>query len=351
MLTPRRFMCATALAAVACPLTALASPWTLPRGTVAFTGTFGYQTATQEFFDQGTPRNFPLRGRYVGTSFNLGVRASFIEGLEFELSVPIRQVTYTGDPVILLDRPMGSTQSELDYYQRNIINLSRAASGLGDLNLSARYRLLQQPFALAAELRIKAPTGYAPPQGTFGDRPSTNAEFLSDVRRWVTPENVRDDVTLGDGQLDTSIGLLFGYAFRTRTFVRVDGAYNIRFGGAGHQVLTALRAGQGIGERLLIYAWAQLAYTVTQGRVIGVSVAADNPDLPADQYVGANNLLLRELRLERDALDVGGGIIVRLTTEVELNLGYARTLWGRNTAAVDSLNLGLGVRTRFMQGS
>lgn len=351
MRLPRAFVFTAALAAHLVPLTAAASPWTLPRGTVAFTGTFGYQTASQEFFDAGTPRNFPLRGRYVGTAFNLGVRAAFIDGLEFELSVPIRQVTYTSDPVIILDRPMGSTVSEIDYYQRNIINLSRAASGLGDLNLSARYRLVQQPFALAAELRIKAPTGYASPQGTFGDRPQTNAEFLSDVRRWVTPENVRDDVTLGDGQLDTSLGLLFGYAFRTRTFIRADGAYNLRFGGAGHQVLAALRAGQGIGDRLLIYAWAQLAYTVTQGRVVGVSVAAENPDVPADQYLGATNLLLRELRLERDSLDVGGGLIVRLTSEVELNLGYSRTLWGRNTAAVDSLSLGLGVRTRFMPGS
>ncbi len=340
-----------ALAALVCTPSALASPWTLPRGTIALTGTFGYQSASQEFFENGTPRSFPLRGRYVGTAFNLGVRAAFIDGLEFELSVPIRQVTYTSDPVVLLDRPMGSTEPEIDYYQRNVLNLSRAASGLGDLNLAARYRLLQQPFALAAELRIKAPTGYSAPQGTFGDRPSSNAEFLADVRRWVTPENVRDDVTLGDGQLDASLGLLFGYAFRTRTFVRVDGAYNLRLGGAGHQVLTALRAGQGIGDRLLVYAWAQLAYTVTQGRVIGVSVAAADPNVPAADYMGANNLLLRELRLERDSFDIGGGLIVRLTQEVELNLGYSRTLWGRNTAAVDSLSLGLGVRTRFMPGS
>jgi len=42
---------------------------------------------------------------------------------------------------------------------------------------------------------------------------------------------------------------------------------------------------------------------------------------------------------------------VRLTRELEINLGYARTVWGRNTAAVDSLSLGLGVRTQFMPGS
>jgi hypothetical protein len=347
----RALACLTVCAASLCARTASASPWTLPRGTVALSGTFGYQSATQEFFEHGAPRNFPLRGRYLGTSFHLGVRVAFLDGLELELGVPIRQVTYTGDPVLLLPRPDGSTESEIDYYQRNVINLSRATSGIGDINLAARYRLVQRPFALAIETRIKAPTGYAGPQGTFGDRPTTTAEFLSDVRRWITPENVRDDVTLGDGQLDASLGLLFGYAFRTRTFVRVDAAYNARLGGAGHQVLGAIRAGQGITDRLLIYAWAQLAYTVTQGRVIGVSVAATNPDVPAADYVGASNLLLREVRLERDALDIGGGFIVRLTRELEINLGYARTVWGRNTAAVDSLSLGLGVRTQFMPGS
>ncbi len=347
----RALACWIGCAAALCGRGAWASPWTLPRGTIAFTGTFSYQTASQEFFEGGTPRNFPLRGRYTGTSFNLGVRAAFIDGLELEVSVPIRQVTYTSDPVLLLERPAGSTEREIDYYQRNVIDLSRATSGLGDLNLSARYRLLQQPFAMAAELRIKAPTGYAGPQGTFGDRPQTSAEFLSDVRRWVTPDNVRDDVTLGDGQLDASLGLLVGYAFRTRTFVRAGAAYNLRLGGAGHQVLGALSVGQSIGDRVLLYAWSQIAYTVTQGRLIGVSVAAINPDLPAADYLGANNLLLRELRLERDSLDVGGGVIVRLTREVEMNLGYSRTVWGRNTAATDSLSLGLGVRTQFMSGS
>ena len=38
--------------------------------------------------------------------------------------------------------------------------------------------------------------------------------------------------------------------------------------------------------------------------------------------------------------------LLRVTREVELNLGYARTVWGRNTAAVNSLTLSLGVRTQ-----
>lgn len=324
-----------------------ASPWTLPPGTLVVNGSYTYQSATQEFIESGGARSFPLRGRYVGNTYSLNVRFAPVEGLEFELGVPVRTVSYTSDPVLLLARPSGSAEPELDYYQRNVLNLSRTASGIGDLSVAARWRAMLQPFPLALELRAKVPTGYAQPQGTFGSRPATRDEFVADIPRWVAPENVRDNVTLGDGQLDLGFNVLLGYAFRTRTFVRVDAGYNLRLGSAGDQVLSAVRAGQGIGERVLLYGWVQLAYTVTEGRPLGVSVAAIDPDLPAAEYSGARNLLLRELRLERDQLDVGGGVILRITREVELNLGYARTLWGRNTAAVDSLSVSIGVRTNF----
>jgi len=342
--------CLMALVPLSQTLTAAevdASPWTLPRGTLVITGAYAYQVATQEFLDAGGARNFPLRGRYVGNHYTLGVRLAPMDGLELELAVPLRTVSYASDPVLLLPRPTGSSEPELDYYQRNVINLTRSSSGLGDLTVAARWRVLQHPFPLALELRGKVPTGYDPPQGTFGARPQTREEFVADVRRWVVPDNVRDDVTLGDGQLDLGLNVLFGYAFRSRTFVRIDAGYNFRLGGAGDQVLTALRVGQGLGDRLLLYAWGQLAYTVTQGRVIGVSVAAVDPDLPAVDYNGVNNLLLRELRLERDQFDLGGGFIVRITRDIEINLGYMRTLWGRNTAATHTLSASLGVRTRF----
>ncbi len=342
--------CALSCALLTAATAADASPWTLPRGTLVVTGSYSYQSATQEFIESGGARNFPLRGRYVGNTYALTTRFAPIDGLELELGVPVRTVSYTSDPVVLLARPMGSTEPELDYYQRNVINLARTASGIGDLSLAARWRLRLQPFPLALELRAKVPTGYAQPQGTFGDRPRTREEFLANVTRWVSPENVRDDVTLGDGQLDMGLNVLLGYAFSTRTFLRIDAGYNLRLGSAGDQVVGALRAGQGIGERVLLYGWAQLAYTVTEGRPLGVSVAAIDPNLPATEYSGGANLLLRELRLERDQLDVGGGVIVRITREVELNLGYGRTLWGRNTAAVDSLSISLGVRTQLRGG-
>jgi hypothetical protein len=133
-------------------------------------------------------------------------------------------------------------------------------------------------------------------------------------------------------------------SFDTGTFVRVEGGYNARFD-AGHQVLAALRAGQFVADWLLLYAGVGLAYTVTPGRVIGVSVAAEDPLLPADRYLGVENLFLREVRLQRDVLDVQGGAIFRITPEAELNVGYGRIVWGRNTAAVNSVFMTMSVRT------
>lgn len=325
----------------------VASPWTLPRGTIVFQGSFQYQTAGREFFEQGPSRPFPLQGQYVGNTFTLGLRAGITDRLELEVALPIRTVAYTSDPVIVAQRAAASMESEGDFYRRNIINLSRTATGIGDLYLSARYRIALRPFAFAVGLRLKAPTGYVGPSGTFGDRPQTAAELAGNLGRFVSPENVRDDVTLGDGQLDVMPELLFGYAFRSHTFLRVDLGFNGRFGGAGQQVVSALRMGQGVGRSIVLYAWTQGYFSVTPGRVIGVSVAAQDPSLPASSYVGDRNLLLRELRLERDIVDVGVGVLVRINRDVELNLGYARTVWGRNVSLSDSVFVNLGVRAQI----
>jgi hypothetical protein len=277
------------------------------------------------------------------------MRVGLTDRLELEVGLPLRLVSYRSDPVLLLPRPAMSTEAELDFYQRNVLDLSRVARGLGDLTLAVRWRTPVRLLPLAVELRAKVPTGYAGPAGTFGDQPTTIEDFQRDLLRYVRPENVRDDVTLGDGQLDLQPSLLAGYAFPTRTFVRLDLGVNLRLGGAAQQWVGALRAGQQLGPRVLLYAYAQTALSLNDGRIIGVSVAATNPDLPANQYEGTNNLLLRTPRLERDNFDVGAGVIFRVLPEAELNFGYSRTLWGRNTALVDSFSVSLAVRAQVVR--
>lgn len=339
-------MSALALASVGLPAQA---QWTLPRGDVALVAGYDFQFASQEFRDgHERPVDFPLNGRYSGSTLTLGARAGFTDRLELEILLPIKLVSFTADPVILLEPGM-SMGSNLDFYQENIIDLSQTRRGLGDIYISGRYSLLRNPIAMALEAKLKTPTGYQGPQGTFGPNPTNSEAFEANVGNLVRPGNVSDDVTLGDGQVDLTLSALVGASFPTRTFMRFDAGYNIRFGGAGDQLVGSLKIGQLVASRLLLYVESRLAYTVTEGRVYGVSVAAIDPSLPAVDYQGLDNLFLREIRLERDAIDVVGGAIVRITDEVEVNVGYSRTVWGRNTAAINAVYVGVGVRASLLE--
>lgn len=334
------------------PAPALASPWTLPRGRLVVGLGYDYQQASGEFFgvDANEPRArrpFPLRGAYDASTVRLAARLGVLDELELTLSIPFRVVSYRSDPVLLLEQPADSTESAFDFYQQNVIDLSRVAVGVSDIAVSGRYRWSLSPIATATELRLRIPTGYRGPSGTFGDEPTSAEAFAADPARFISPANVTDDVTLGAGTLDIILRQHAGAAFRSGTFVRAEVAYALRFGGGGDQFLGALRAGQLLGERVLLYVNGDLALTVQRGRVIGVAVAAVDPTLPAEDYGGSTNLFLREVPLQFDALIVGGGLILRLLDDVELNAGYFQIVWGRNVAAIRGLSLTIAVQTEL----
>lgn len=327
------------------PGAAWSSPWTLPQGTAVLDTTFNYQVATREFFETGGARLYPLQGQYDAASVRISARVGITDRLEFEVSMPIVLVAYSSDPVIVLPRDPATGGDELDYYQGNIIDLSRTAAGVGDIDLAVRYQWLGPPAVFATELRVKTPTGYASPSGTFGDKPDSIEQFTAQVGTFVRPENVQDDVTLGDGQLDLSATLLLGYSITDRLFARLDAGYKLRLGGAGDQFVGALRTGYLFGEGFLIFGSLALQKTVTDADVIGVSVAAEDPTLAASEYVGFKNLLLREVKLEKDVFGFDVGVLLRVTPEVELKAAYQRVLWGRNTALTDGVTVGVAVRT------
>lgn len=333
-----------AVLGVGVPTTAHASPWTLRQGEVAVVAAFDYQWARREFLDEYDSQVFPLNGRYTAASMILGARAGFTDRLELEIQVPIKLVSYQSDPVILL----GDEMSGIDALQENVIDLSRTRRGIGDIWITGRYNLLRNPLALAIEARLKTPTGYDPPEGTFGDRPRNTEEFLANINTFVAPGNVRDDVALGDGQVDLNVNFLLGASFPSRTFIRFDGGYNLRVR-AGDQIVGSFKLGQAIGQKILVYGDVSGGYTVEDGDVIGVSVAAIDPTLPASEYGGTTNLRLREVQLERDFLSLAVGGIVRITDSVEMNVGYSRVLIGRNTSQVNGVFVSIGVRTNLLE--
>ena len=330
---------------------ALASPWTLPRGELALVTGLSFQSARREYLDEGGPRPFPLAGRYAATDLLVNARFGLTDDWELELGLPFRHVSYVADSVILLSTDATNSVETIDYFQENTLNFSRVATGIGDLRVAVRRRLFKGPLPAALELRLKTPTGYDPPSGTFGDRPKSAEDFVERAGELVRPENISDDVTLGSGQPDLLAQLLLGYSAQTGTFVRLDAGFNLRFDGAGDQVVGSLKAGQLIARTVLVYAGVDVAYSVQEGDVIGISVAAQDPRLPANEYGVSDgmldpfkNLQLREVTLDYDALQFHGGVILRVVEGAEINVGYSRTLWGRNTALFNSLYVGVGTR-------
>ena len=336
---------------VATPLRALASPWTLTRGTSLMRAGFDFQLATSEFIDEGGERAFPLNGRFSGATLDLGLRLGLTDSLEIEVGIPARVVSYTSDPAIIRTFDGQNVDDALAFYQNNLIDFSQANAGIADIRLFARYQLLLRPFAVAAQIGVKIPTGYDGPEGTFGTEPSSLEDFDAVRDEVVSPDRVRDDVTLGDGQVDVSAQLLAGHAFSTGTFVRAAAGYNLRLAGAGDQVLGDVRLGQALTDRFLLFGFARLAYSIERGRSVGLSVAANDPDQPASSFANFQNAFLYERRLENDALDVGGGLIWRVAGPVELNVAYGRTVWGRFTAATNTLSVAFGLRMGMFETS
>lgn len=333
------------LAALFIPAAASASPWVLREDQLVVSGRFDFQQADREFLKPGEVEPYSLNGRYRAATYETSVRLGLVDRLELQLHLPLKQVSYRADPVVLLPCPQ---QAEADacfqQSQENVISLSRTTSGLADIRLGARYQFLKGPVAGALGLELKTPTGYERPAGTFGREPKDAQDFKENVATYVQPDNVQDDVTLGDGQLDLNAMVHWGWSLPSRTYARLDTGYRLRMGGAADQVLADFQIGQQFGDRYLIKAGANFEYAVEEGEVIGISVAAEDPTLPAEDYVGTENLRLREIPLGYDRLRIHGGMLIRVTQTAELNLSYARVLWGRNTALTQTVSLGLGFK-------
>ena len=75
-----------------------------------------------------------------------------------------------------------------------------------------------------------------------------------------------------------------------------------------------------------------------------VSVAAEDPTLPAAEYGGFTNLKLRTPRLEHEQVVPSAGVIARISKMAELYLSYGQIVWGRNVAASRVVSVGLAVR-------
>lgn len=310
------------------PSIALASPWTLPQGKTTASLGFEYQFAVDEHLSNGTLQSFPLRGRFQQTALNIGLRYGFTDQFEGAVDFGLKSVGYKADPVVL---GLPEERVNLEGARAAVFDFSRSAQGAGDVWLSARYNLLRGRLMLTNETRAKFPTGYKAPEQTFADPNNP------------TPTNIQDDVSLGDAQTDIENSLLVGTFFPSwKVFLRAGAGLRFRFGAPGHQAMADVKVGKFVGDQIILFGGARGALTLLEGDVIGTSFVI-NRESATSRDISPDDIDRAELRLDRDFLQVEGGLIWVLK-DVEFVLAYSYLPVGRNIPAVHGLFAGTTVR-------
>jgi hypothetical protein len=305
---------------------ATASPWTLAPDKLAVSANFSFLEAEREYLDDGTLQVFPLRGSLNSSGLTLGFRYGFTDRFELALRTEFKQVSFEADSVILdlVENPDSVTLAEA---RQRVIDFDTSVTGPSDLHAVARYNLWRGPGVITLEAEAKVPMAYAPPSGTFSTLDVENGVF-----------EVSDDVSLGDAQIDLKPSLLLGYYLNaTRTFGRAGIGYKFRSKEPGDQIVIDVKMGQFISQKIIVFAGAKQAHTVTEGESIGNTFVDTNPTQSAAEYTFAD-VDIRELRLDRDFIQVEGGVIANLGP-VEVGMSYGKTVDGKNISATGVLNV------------
>ena len=168
-------------------------------------------------------------------------------------------------------------------------------------------------------------------------------DFVDNAADYARPDNIKDDITLGDNAFAVTPMLHLGYGHAKGFFIRGSTGVRIRNQGAGDLFLYEVKLGQFIKPWLLIYGGVYQEITIIKGRIIGVSVAAEDATLPARDYEGLNNLKPILISLDRDVLSAPIGVLVKPLPNVNFTLTYSPVLWGRNVAKSHIVSLGVNL--------
>lgn len=318
------------LAIIISSTAAFASPWTAPADEFVLTLDQDFQFASREFLPSGKLQLFSLNATYQSQTTRIGMRYGFTERFEGAIDLTFSHVTFKADPFVFANFEDGATARDAT---NAIINFNTSEFGTGDFFFHTRYNFIKRQVLLTTETTVKLPTDYTRPTGTF----------ISSVEEAVGGSDktilTGGQATLGDGQSDLTQSLLLGtYIPQTRTFIRLDTGLRYRFGTPGHQALANFRAGQFIGNRLVIAAGIGYLKTITEGQPIGDTFIAKDPRQAAAEF-SLDNLEIIPIALDRDALNVDGTLIFSVG-DFELLANYAQTVLGKNTAAIHSFTVG-----------
>lgn len=323
-------LCAV-LIAVLLPLSASASPWTLPKDELTLSFDFNLGMARREFLQNGDREVYPFEGRFQTSGLYMGARYGFTDNFELSADVALKQIAFTSDVVVA---NLKDTYT-LEEARESVLDFSGMDWGAGDMRLTGRYNFLRSALMVTGEVSAKIPLGYRAPEGTF--EPDTLAQRLADG---LPPEKLGDDLALGDGQIDVAATLLLGtYIAPTSTFVRAGLGYNHRFDSPGDQLLVDAKIGQYLTQRLIPFVGIRWNKTLFEGEVIGNTPFYPNPEAPASEF-NINAVQIQDLRLDRDVLQWEAGLIMRFDA-LDLQLAYTHVVDGKNTAALRAVDIAL----------
>ena len=317
------------VALLAFPCSSSASPWTLPQHDLVVSTDYSFARASREYLNDGTNQLYSVGGVFESSTLALSFRYGFTDRFEAEVRPAFKQISFESDPVIL---NAGEAPTSLQEARRSVIDFDSAALGAADMDMAGRFNLFKSTYLMVTiEGGLKLPLGYDEPQPTFKTFDLENRDF-----------EVADDATLGDGQIDARGALLLGtYVPVTRTFARVDAAYNHRFSAPGDQVLLNGKVGQYVTQHIILVGGARFARTVTEGDSIGLTAVDLNPGQSAAEFDFASVRLL-PLYLDRDYTIVEVGAIVHFD-EMELRVAWEDVVDGRNYADLRTLSLGVSL--------
>ena len=89
-----------------------------------------------------------------------------------------------------------------------------------------------------------------------------------------------------------------------------------------------VKIGQNIGDSIIVYAGTRGVYTLFEGDPIGKSFITRSPEKSASE-LKPSDVETVEISLDKDYLEVSGGVIFRLNN-AEITLAYSQTVLGRN---------------------
>ena len=192
-------------------------------------------------------------------------------------------------------------------YQRLVEQVS--TSGFSDLNLSGRFSIIQNPFALSVQTGIKIPMGYS-------DLPDNNGPRL------------------GTGDLDFEGLILFGFSLNPLPVYFTGGfGYRHRLGELNDELLLHSEVGFTTGKFLFKTYAEWIKNTTRPPDIYGQPIVTPVP--------GGGGVLPEIIVGDQDIFKISPSIIYYLSQSMGIQVEISSVLTGKNTLSGTTYSLGL----------